>query len=305
MREAPASLPISPENCMTINKYKQSGFFYLILLPAMIIMLWLTVYPVLNVLYLSFFKYNFLSDDKTFIGLGNYISLLKENLFQEAFRNTLVFSIVATVAEVVLGIALALLFYGSFRAKKVFMIIIIFPMMISSMVICAVWKTLYHYDIGLLNFLIRETGGQPVGWLIDQGKALMSIVLIDIWQWTPFAFIMMQAAMGSIPEEVFEAAQLDGARYFRTVRSITLPILSDQIMLLIMLRTIDTFKLFGKVYALTQGGPGNATETMSYYIYREGFSYFNLGKASTASLYTLLVVAAISFIYIRKILKED
>ena len=285
--------------------YKNSGFFYLILLPALVIMLWLTVYPVLNVFYLSFFKYNFLSDDKAFIGLGNYLKLLQDNLFLEAFRNTLVFSVLATAAEVLLGIALALLFYGSFRAKKMFMIIIIFPMMVSSMVICAVWKTLYHYDIGLLNFLIRESGGQPVGWLIDQGKALFSIVLIDIWQWTPFAFIMMQAAMGSIPDEIFEASQLDGARYFRTVRSITLPILSDQIMLLIMLRTIDTFKLFGKVYALTQGGPGNATETMSYYIYREGFSYFNLGKASTASLYTLIVVAAISFIYIRKILKED
>ncbi len=290
---------------MTQNKYQKSGFFYLIILPAFLVMLWLTIYPVLNVLSLSFFKYNYLSDEKTFIGLGNYFSLLGENLFREAFRNTLVFSVLATAGEVVLGIVLALLFYGHFRGKKTFMIIVIFPMMISSMVICAVWKTLYHYDIGLINFLLRETGAQPIGWLIDQSKALFSIVIVDIWQWTPFAFIMMQAAMGSIPEEIFEAAQIDGASYLKTVFSITMPILSDQIMLLIMLRTIDTFKLFGKVYALTQGGPGNSTETLSYYIYREGFSYFNLGKASTASIYVLLVVAGISFIYIRKILKKD
>ncbi|OQY32149.1 MAG: sugar ABC transporter permease [Spirochaetaceae bacterium 4572_59] len=290
---------------MTQNKYQKSCFFYLILLPAVLVMLWLTIYPVLNVFTLSFFKYNYLSDEKVFVGLGNYIKLLKENLFMEAFRNTLVFSVLATAGEVILGIALALLFYGHFRGKKSFMIIAIFPMMVSSMVICAVWKTLYHYDIGLINFLLRETGAQPVGWLIDQSKALFSVVIIDVWQWTPFAFIMMQAAMGSIPEEIFEAAQIDGASYMKTVFSITMPILSDQIMLLIMLRTIDTFKLFGKVYALTQGGPGNSTETLSYYIYREGFSYFNLGKASTASIFVLLVVAGISFIYIGKILKKD
>ena len=290
---------------MTQNRYQKSGFFYLIIMPAFLVMLWLTIYPVLNVLSLSFFKYNYLSDEKTFIGLGNYLAIARETLFQEAFLNTLTFSLLATAAEVILGIALALLFYGHFKAKKAFMIIVIFPMMLSSMVICAVWKTLYHYDIGLINFLLRESGGQPVGWLIDQSKALLSIVIVDVWQWTPFAFIMMQAAMGSIPEEIFEAAQIDGASYAKTVFTITLPILSDQIMLLIMLRTIDTFKLFGKVYALTQGGPGNSTETLSYYIYREGFSYFNLGKASTASIYVLLVVAGISLIYIRKILKKD
>ncbi len=290
---------------MIKHRYQKSFFFYLILLPSFLLILWLTIYPVLNVFFLSAFKYNYLSDNKTFVGLANYMNILRENIFQQAFRNTLVFSLLATAAEVAAGIVLALLFHGTFKAKKQFMIIIIFPMMISSMVICAVWKTLYHYDIGLFNFLLREAGGEPVGWLIDQGKALFSIVLVDIWQWTPFAFIIMQAAMGSIPEEVFEAAQLDGAGYMRTTFRITLPILSDQIMLLIMLRTIDTFKLFGKVYALTQGGPGNSTETLSYYIYREGFSYFNLGKASTASIYVLIVVAGISFIYIRKILKKD
>lgn len=290
---------------MIQNRFNRSGFYYLIILPAFLIMLWLTIYPVLNVFSLSFFKYNYLNDDKQFIGLGNYFSILTEPIFREAFRNTLVFSVLATVAEVGLGIIMALLFFGHFKGKKTFMIIAIFPMMISSMVICAVWKTLYHYDIGLFNYILRGAGGEGIGWLIDQSKALFSIVIVDIWQWTPFAFIMMQASMGSIPEEIFEAAQLDGASYLKTTFRITIPILSDQIMLLIMLRTIDTFKLFGKVYALTQGGPGNSTETLSYYIYREGFSYFNLGKASTASIYVLVVVAGISFIYIRNILKKD
>lgn len=284
---------------------KKDLFYYLIIAPAVLIMAWLTLYPVLEVIGLSFFKYNFISDVKKFVGLQNFFQIVQERLFREAFLNTLLFACLATCFEVGLGILLALIFEGHFFGKKTWMTIAIFPMMLSTMVICAIWKTLYHYDIGLLNALIRSAGGNPIGWLIDQNKALLSVVLVDVWQWTPFALIMIQAAMSSIPHEIYEAAQIDGAKYHQSVFRITLPIISSQIMLLVMLRTIDTFKLFGKVYALTQGGPGNATETLSYFIYREGFSYFNLGRASTASLLTLIIVAAISLVYIRKILGED
>jgi multiple sugar transport system permease protein len=291
---------------MSPGKYlRKNSFYFIILAPAVILMAWLTLYPVIEVIGLSFYRYNFITGAKTFVGMGNFIQLLQERLFQEAFLNTLIFSVTATAAEVTLGIILALIFEGQFAGKKTFMTIAIFPMMISTMVICAVWKTLYHYDIGLLNYLLKTAGSEPVGWLIDQKTALFSVVLVDIWQWTPFAFLMTQAAMSSIPYETYEAASIDGARYYQSVFRITLPIISSQIMLVIMLRTIDTFKLFGKVYALTQGGPGNATETLSYYIYREGFSYFNLGRASTASLLTLIVVAGISLVYIRRILKGE
>ena len=280
-------------------------FYYLILSPAVILMIWLTLYPVIEVFGLSFFRYNFITDIKTYIGLGNFIQLIQERLFQQAFLNTLVFSLSVTTIEVTLGIILALLFEGEFFGKKTFLTIAIFPMMISTMVVCAVWKTLYHYDIGLLNALIKLAGAEPVGWLIKENKALLSIIIVDVWQWTAFSFILIQAALSSIPYQIFEAAQIDGAKYYQTLFRITLPILSSQIMLLVMLRTIDTFKIFGKVYALTQGGPGNSAETVSYYIYREGFSYFNLGKASTASLLTLIMVAGISLIYIGRILKKD
>ena len=166
-------------------------------------------------------------------------------------------------------------------------------------------RILYHYDIGLLNYLATSAGFSPFGWLINKNMAMFSIIIVDIWQWTPFAFIIMNAAMGSIPSEVFEAAQIDGAGSFETAFRITIPILSSQIFLVMMLRTIDTFKLFGKVIALTGGGPGNSTETVSTYIYREGFSYFNMGNATAASLVVLLVIASFSVVYIRKIFQED
>jgi len=284
---------------------KNKSFYYIIFLPAVIVIVFLTVYPIFDVFSLSFYKYNYLSDSKTFFGFKNFVRIFNDRTFQRSFTNTLIFSTLATFAETAIGIFLALLFYGYFKGKRVFMIMVIFPMMISTMVICSVWKTLYHYDIGLLNYLLKLIGLKPFGWLINQNVALLSIVLVDIWQWSPFAFIIIQAGLNSIPKEVFEAASIDGANYRKTLLYITFPILFSQIMLVVLLRTIDTFRIFGKVYALTQGGPGNATETLSYYVYREGFTYFNLGRASTASVYILLVIGVIAFFYIRNILREE
>ena len=280
-------------------------FYLLIFLPAFAVVLFLTAYPIINTAILSFFKYNYLSGDPVFVGIKNFISIGRDQIFRTSFSNTVIFSAVATAFEVTLGLFLALLFYGEFRCKKGFAIIMIFPMMVSTMVVCAVWKTLYHYDIGLLNYLLRQLGLPAVGWLIEPKQALSSVILVDIWQWTPFAFLVLQAGLASVPREMFESASIDGANYFQTLFWVTLPILAHQILLVIMLRTIDTFRLFGKVYALTQGGPGNATETTSYYIYREGFSYFNLGRASAAALYVLLFVSLIAIVYIKGIVRDS
>jgi len=288
-----------------IREFRQDFFYYLIFLPAVAVILFLTLYPVFSVLYTSLFKYKFIYDIRDFVGLGNFVKIIRDPLFRTSFLNTIIFSATATVAEVTIGLFLSLLFYGRFFGKRVFLIMVVFPMMISTMVVCAVWRTLYHFDIGLLNYLLRSLGFKGVGWLINPRIALFSIILVDIWQWTPFAFIVIQAGLNTISKEIFEAASIDGAGYWNTLLTITLPILSKQILLVFLLRTIDTFRIFGKVYALTQGGPGNATETVSYYIYREGFSYFNLGKASTASIYTLLFIALISVLYIRNIMKGE
>lgn len=283
----------------------KNRFYYIILFPAFAVIVFLTVYPVIQVVANSFFRYNFLSEGKRFIGLTNYVRVLSDDLFRTAFLNTVIFSIVATALEVGIGFFLALLFYGRFFGKRPAMIIAIFPMMISTMVVCSVWRTLYQFDIGLLNYLFKAVGLGPVGWLNNPHLALFSVILVDIWQWTPFAFIVLQAGLMSVQREVFEASSIDGAGYFRTIFSVVVPILWSQIILVVLLRTIDTFRIFSKVYALTGGGPGNSTETVSFFIYREGFVYFNLGRASTASMYTLIVIALIAIVYIRQILKGE
>jgi multiple sugar transport system permease protein len=228
-----------------------------------------------------------------------------EELFQRSFINTLIFTLGASTIEVALGVLLAFLLRRKFRGKRVASLIVIFPMIISTMVISAVWQIFYHFEIGLFNFILGKLGMAPVGWLTDQSVALFSIILVDIWQWTPFAFLIIQAGMSSIPPDIYEAAQIDGARGTQIATRITLPILSSQILLVLMLRTIDTFRLFDKVYALTGGGPANATQTLSFFIYREGFSFFNFGRASAASVLTLFVVAFLALFYVRSLLKEE
>ncbi len=285
--------------------FARNRFYYLILFPAFAVIVFLTVYPVIQVFVNSFYKYNYLNDVRLPYGLTNFVTIIKDDLFRTAFANTIVFSVIATSVEVSLGFFLALLFYGFFPGKRIAMIIVVFPMMVSTMVICAVWRTLYQFDIGLLNYLLKLAGFAPVGWLNDPHVALFSVILVDIWQWTPFAFIIVQAGLLSIQREVFEAASIDGAGYFQTIFRVTIPILWSQILLVVLLRTIDTFRIFAKVFALTGGGPGNSTETVSMYIYREGFVYFNLGRASTVSVYTLAVIALIAIVYIRQILKGD
>lgn len=291
---------------MGLKRYlRKSAFYYAIFVPAFLIILFLTVYPMVSVFTNSFYEYDFLRGDREFHGFQNFVRIAKESIFRTSFLNTIVFSLTATVAESTLGVIFALLFYGYFPGKRATMTIVIFPMMLSTMVISAIWKTMYHYDIGILNYLFETAGIGAVGWLTNPDIALMSVVIVDIWQWTPFAFIIVQAGLNTVPTELFEQASIDGAGYFSTLFRIAIPILAGQILLVFLLRTIDTFRIFDKMYALTQGGPGNSTETVSYFVYREGFVFFNLGRASAASVYVLLVIAVIAVFYIRKILKEE
>ncbi|SIQ25268.1 multiple sugar transport system permease protein [Alkalispirochaeta americana] len=287
------------------DRLAHNAFFYAIFAPALIIILFLTTYPIGTILRDSFYEYDFITGSRLFIGFENYSRIIGEELFQRSFQNTVLFTFGASFLEVFLGVLIAFLLYRDFRGKRAASLVIIFPMIISTMVICAIWQIFYHYEIGLFNYLLGILGVAPVGWLTDRQMALFSIILVDIWQWTPFAFLIIQAGMSSIPRELFEAARIDGARSSQIAFKVTLPILSGQILLVLMLRTLDTFRLFDKVYALTGGGPANATQTLSFFIYREGFSFFNFGRASAASVITLFFVSFLALFYVRKLLRED
>jgi len=277
---------------------QEKYFRFIILAPALVIVVLLTIYPIISIVYTSLHQYHYIQGTKNYVGFKNFIRLVNDKFFLISIRNTFEFAVLSTFSELLVGLGLALLFKDRFFGRKYLLPIVIIPMLLSTMVVCATWRILYHYNYGLINYIIRTLGLGEVGWLTNKSIVMESIVLVEIWQWAPLSFLILLAGLQSIPDELYEAARVDGAAGIRILWHITLPLLKSQVLLVVLLRSIDTFKLFDKVYALTGGGPGNATETISYYIYREGFTYFHLGRASAASVIMLLIVVAISAIYI-------
>ena len=284
---------------------QEKYFRFIILAPALVIVAFLTIYPIVSIVYISLHKYSYIQGTKSFIGFKNFVRLIKDKFFLVSLKNTFEFSVLSTFAELLVGLGFALLFKEKFSGRKYFLPIVIMPMLLSTMVVCATWRVLYHYDYGLINYLLGNLGFEPVKWLTNKNLAMKSVVLVDVWQWTPLSFLILLAGLQSIPPEFYEAAKVDGANRSQLFWYITLPSLRHHVFLVILLRSIDTFRIFDKVYALTGGGPGNATETISFYIYREGFTYFHIDRASAASIIMLLIVAVISAIYIKIILGKQ
>lgn len=281
------------------------GFFTALIAPAVVVVTILTIYPVFSVATNSMFDFDYIAGTRSFVGAGNYVSILSDRQFLQSIGNTVVFVALAVVLETGLGFAVALLLYKPFRGVRSVSMVVVAPMMLSTMVVSAVWRTMFHFDIGILNSLLTRTGLSAVPWLIDPDIALFSVVLVDVWQWTPFAFIILSAALRTVPPEYLEAARIDGSGSVGLLRHIIVPLMASHLLTVAMLRTIDTFRLFSKVYALTGGGPGNATETISYFIYREAFSYFNLGRAGAASMIAFLIIAGVAYLYIPRLLREE
>ncbi|WP_026973105.1 carbohydrate ABC transporter permease [Aliagarivorans marinus] len=275
----------------------------LLLLPALLILGALTLYPILSVLVNAFGSVDYASKHYLFVGLDNFRELLDDFFFIAAVKNTFVFTVVASCAQVLLGLWLAVLFHRQFPGRRFALPIIIYPMMLSTLVCSSIWRSWYHYDFGLLNTVLTWLGLPAQEWLFNPDLALYSIALVDTWQWTPMAFLIILAGLQSIPKDISEAAMVDGARPLRAFMHITLPLIQKQVMLAFLLRSIDTFKLFDKVYVMTGGGPGNATETLSMFVYKYGFRFFNLGMASASALVMLLISMAMTLLYARKVMK--
>ncbi len=273
-----------------------------LVLPSLLLLAFLTVYPILGVFYYSLHSYNLLTGEFKFTGLGEYLSLLQDEVFAVSVRNTVLFSLMATFAQTLLGLGMAVLVNQRIRGKKYIIPLIVLPNMFSVVVVSSMWKLMMDYDTGLLNYMLRFLGLPPQAWLTSFELALPSIVLIDTWQWTPVCFLIFYAGLQSIPRDLYEAAMLDGASPFKTFRSITLPLLKPYVALVLLLRSIDTFRLFDKVYLLTGGGPAHATETISLYIFKSGLVFWEIGKASAASFTMLVIVLVLSILYVREVI---
>ena len=283
---------------------RKSRFTSLLLLgPAAALFALLTIYPLGRGLILSFFVTDYGFEGAEFVGVENYQYLLNDSFFQIATWNTIVFTLMATVSEVALGLMLALMVYRRFPGRWLVIPMLIAPFVLSTMVVTAIWRAWFHYDFGFLNNLLRSVPLPPVEWLFDPDLAMISLVLVDLWQTAPLTFLILLAGLQSIQPETYEAARMDGASPVQILLTITLPLLVPHMLLAALLRSIDSFKIFDKVYALTGGGPGQATETLSMYVYKLGFRFFDVGLASTAAVVMVIVAGLLASVYAFNIVK--
>ncbi|MDL4842527.1 carbohydrate ABC transporter permease [Aquibacillus rhizosphaerae] len=283
---------------------KSNTMTHIFLLPAVVVFLVLTVYPLLYAVVTSFYELDFLKGDISFIGLDNFNKLFEHDVFWISLRNTIIFVIVAVLMEVLLGTALAI-YFNSGKGLKLIRTAILLPMLLPPITVALTWKMMYDYEFGIINYLLGWIGVAPIEWLSSSNLALLSIIITDVWQWTPFVFLIILASLQAIPEDIYESASVFGANASQCLRYITLPLLKPAIILVLLLRTIDTFQVFEKMYVLTGGGPGNATETITFYIYRHGFRYFETGYATAASIVLVLIIILFSIFYLKRVLKTS
>ncbi|HXI42976.1 MAG TPA: sugar ABC transporter permease [Bryobacteraceae bacterium] len=225
-----------------------------------------------------------------FVGLQNYRSLVADANFRSSLGTTLVFTIAATGIEFVLGLALALLLKQEFTFQGIIRSSLIVPMAIAPVVVGIIWRLLYNADVGLFSFAAQALTGHSVSVLSSTTLALPALILVDVWEWTPFMFLLLLAGIQSLPQEPFEAARVDGASVWNIFLHLTMPMLRPVIVVALLIRALDAFTVFDQVFVLTQGGPGTATEVATLMVYKTAFRFSQFGYAASMAVALLVLV---------------
>ena len=271
---------------------------YLFLAPAVAVLLFLSIYPLIYSISVSL---QVESAQGVRWSFGNFQRLLSDNFFLSAMGHTLVYAASALICEFLLGLGLALLLNSRIRGRALFRASLLVPMMLPPVVVGVVWRLMLNPDFGAINGTLKGFGfnTDALTWTASPRLALLSVIVVDIWQWTPFVFLVLLAGLQAIPQEPYEAAKIDGSSRWQTFRYVTLPLLKPAILIALLLRTMDLLRVFDQIFILTEGGPGFATETISLYIYRTAFRFFDFGYAAAMSFVLLAITNVISVVYIR------
>lgn len=265
--------------------------------PALAVMAAACLYPVLAAFQLAGYDWALGTpwSSARWVGWDNFASAFSNPRVWSSLWTTLLFAAVCVSAEMVLGIALALALEHPVRGMALFRTLFILPMMIAPIAVGLAWRYIFDAQFGLLNALIVLAGGRAQTWLADPQLAFLAIVVADIWQWTPFVFIMMIAALAGVDGSVLEAARIDGARWWQQTFLVKLPMVMHVIAITLMMRLIDAFRVLEVIYVLTFGGPGDSTEILALHIYKTAFVGQQLGVAAAVSVLLLVVVAGLSW----------
>ena len=278
----------------------KSGFVernlkYIFPLPAVIFVILLMIFPVCYTLFVSFTDWTLTSGrPMRFAGLQSYLTVLKEPRFHAALGRTLIFTFGAVAIEAVLGTIIALILNREFRGKTTLKFILLLPLVVTPVAIGITFNLFYDPTIGFLNYVLSVFGLPQSGWVTESQTVLQSLMLVDIWQWTPMVALIVLAGLSGLSQEPFESAKVDGANGVQTFFRITLPMIMPTVLTAIVLRAVDALKTYDIIAAMTRGGPGYSSETLNIHGYKLSFEYFAMGRASAVLVFLFLLVLVFS-----------
>jgi multiple sugar transport system permease protein len=277
------------------------------LLPAVVVLFATTIYPMLYALWLSFRSYDLAKPfiPRVFVGLANYTEILSSAPFLHALLTTFKLMAMTLSVQLVLGVGIALLVTQKLPGMALIRTLLLIPMMISPVIVGLVWLFLYFPELGYLNYFIGLVGIDPIPWITSTEWALTAIAIADIWQWTPFVMMGTAAALQSLSPEPYEAARIDGNSRIDVFLHVTLPQLRPVLVSLMFLRAIDAFKIYDVIFVLTKGGPGDSTEVISLFIYRQSFTFWRMGVGAAASFVSLVIISVLITLFFRSMRRSE
>jgi multiple sugar transport system permease protein len=270
-------------------------FGWMLTAPGLLLLAAVIGFPVVWALFTSLFDYTLIDPGfQNFVGAQNYVHALSDAEFRHAAWVTFMFVAAVVLLEFTLGFLVALMLNDTERGKNVYYLILLCPLLMNPVVVGLIWRMFLHPTLGIVNYLLRVVGLTPVNWLGDAHVAFWTVVMVDIWHQVSFMIVLLLAGLSALPSEPYEAARVDGAYALRRFWHITLPLMRPVIIVTLLIRVIFAIKTYDLIYIMTRGGPGTATDLVSYYIYRQAFVSLNLGEACAMSGILLIVVVAMT-----------
>ncbi|MCB1495497.1 MAG: sugar ABC transporter permease [Bauldia sp.] len=302
--ETPPSIP--RRNLPSASR-SDRRFKWLLVAPAALLILAISIYPLIFSIWVLFVNYDFQIPGHAFVGLKNFEQVVSDPVARYSLLVTVVLTVSNVLIELLLGLAVAMVMARSFRGRGLIISILIVPLFISPVVVGQAWALLLQRPFGPTNYLLGQLLGQEVtiGWLTQFPYNFIALVLADVWQWTPFMFVILLAGLTAIPPHVYEAAELDGVGAWQTFWHITIPYISPMILLAVTFRLLDAIRLFDTIFIMTGGGPGTQTYTASFYLYTIGFAQFHLSRATAGSWIFLILTLLVIIFLVRRLLKPE
>lgn len=289
-------------------RLKQAVLGLAMLAPALVVLGTFVFFPILYVVFLSLTNWNLISSDIQYVGINNYLDLARSDQFRAAVRRTFLYSGATAAITLPLALGLALLLNNEFRGRDIYRTILSSPYVVPGVGLSIVWLWLYNPNYGLINWLLSLIGIPGAAWLQSTSTALISVIIVSVWQYAGYYTLLFLSGLQGIPDDLYEAARIDGAGQWSEFWRITLPLLSPTVLFASTVSVIQSFQVFDQIYILTGGGPAESTTTLVFYLYQQGFQFFQIGPAAAVSVFmllSLLIFTVLQFHFSRRWVHYD